>query len=156
MEMLKDRIAHIMRSKNLTAAQFADQLEVQRSGISHLLSGRNKPSLDFVLKLKETFPEYSLDWIILGKGPVTVSSSLSEPKDQSLFDFDPSQAKVQPEEKASEQDSLKITVNQSFTNKKSSAELEEDLENNLQKEIVRIILIYSDNTFEPLDPMQKR
>lgn len=153
--MLKDRIAHIMRSKNLTAAQFADQLEVQRSGISHLLSGRNKPSLDFVLKLKETFPEYSLDWIILGKGPVTVSSSHSD-KDQSLFDFDPSQTKVQTEEEVSAHVDFKTTGNQLSTNKKSSPELEEDLENNLQKEIVRIILIYSDNTFEQLDPLQKR
>ena len=70
---MKDRIAHIIRAKNLTAAEFAMKLGIQPSNISHLLAGRNNPSLDFVKKLKETFPEYSLEWIIFGKGPITVS-----------------------------------------------------------------------------------
>lgn len=78
MEM-KDRIAHIIRAKNLTAADFALKLGIQPSNISHLLSGRNNPSLDFVKKLKETFPEYNLDWIIFGRGPVTVSEPFIEP-----------------------------------------------------------------------------
>ena len=70
---MKDRIAHIIRAKNLTAAEFAVRLGIQPSNVSHLLSGRNNPSLDFVKKLKETFPEYNLDWLILGIGPMTVS-----------------------------------------------------------------------------------
>ena len=70
---MKDRIAHIIRAKNLTAAEFAVRLGIQPSNVSHLLSGRNNPSLDFVKKLKETFPEYNLDWLILGTGPMTVS-----------------------------------------------------------------------------------
>ena len=70
---MKDRIAHIIRAKNLTAAEFALRLGIQPSNVSHLLSGRNNPSLDFVKKLKETFPEYSLEWIIFGTGPITVS-----------------------------------------------------------------------------------
>ena len=63
---MKDRIAHIIRAKNLTAAEFAMKLGIQPSNISHLLAGRNNPSLDFVKKLKETFPEYCLEWIIFG------------------------------------------------------------------------------------------
>ena len=70
---MKDRIAHIMRAKNLKASDFAVLLGIQPSGISHILSGRNQPSLDFVKKIKETFPEYNLDWIIFGKGPMTTS-----------------------------------------------------------------------------------
>ena len=76
---MKDRIAHIIRAKNLTAAEFAVRLGIQPSNISHLLSGRNNPSLDFVKKLKETFPEYNLDWIVFGKGPMTVSEPFVEP-----------------------------------------------------------------------------
>ena len=76
---IKDRIAHIIRAKNLTAAEFAIRLGIQPSNISHLLSGRNNPSLDFVKKLKETFPEYNLDWIIFGRGPMTVSEPFLEP-----------------------------------------------------------------------------
>lgn len=70
---MKDRIAHIMRAKNLKASDFAALLGIQPSGISHILSGRNQPSLDFVKKIKETFPEYNLDWIIFGTGPITTS-----------------------------------------------------------------------------------
>ena len=75
---MKDRIAHIMRAKNLKASDFAELLGIQPSGISHILSGRNQPSLDFVKKIKETFPEYNLDWIIFGKGPMTTSEPFRE------------------------------------------------------------------------------
>lgn len=76
---MKDRIAHIIRAKNLTAAEFAVRLGIQPSNVSHLLSGRNNPSLDFVKKLKETFPEYNLDWLIFGSGPMTVSEAFLPP-----------------------------------------------------------------------------
>lgn len=75
---MKDRIAHIMRAKNLKASDFAELLGIQPSGISHILSGRNQPSLDFVKKIKENFPEYNLDWIIFGKGPMTTSEPFRE------------------------------------------------------------------------------
>ena len=52
----------------LTATALADSIEVQRSSISHLLSGRNKPSLDFVLKVLEEYPEVELYWLLNGKG----------------------------------------------------------------------------------------
>ena len=52
----------------LSAASFADEINVQRSSISHLLSGRNKPSLDFVLKVLATFKEVDLYWLMNGKG----------------------------------------------------------------------------------------
>lgn len=81
---MKDRIAHIIRAKNLTAADFAIQLGIQPSNVSHLLSGRNNPSLDFVKKLKETFPEYNLDWIIFGKGPMTVSEPFVDPSPRTV------------------------------------------------------------------------
>lgn len=70
---MKDRIAHIIRAKNLKASDFAAMLGIQPSAVSHILAGRNKPSLEFVKKIKETFPEYNLDWIIFGTGPMTTS-----------------------------------------------------------------------------------
>lgn len=77
---MKDRIAHIMRAKNLKASDFATLLGIQPSGVSHILAGRNQPSLEFVKKIKETFPEYNLDWIIFGTGPMTTSEPFKEPK----------------------------------------------------------------------------
>ncbi|WP_447637011.1 helix-turn-helix domain-containing protein [Flavobacterium microcysteis] len=62
------RIEKILDYYNLTASSFADKIGVQRSSISHLLSGRNKPSLDFILKILDVFPEIDLYWILNGKG----------------------------------------------------------------------------------------
>lgn len=79
-DTMKDRIAHIMKAKNLKASDFATLLGIQPSGVSHILAGRNQPSLEFVKKIKETFPEYNLDWIIFGKGPMTTSEPYKEIK----------------------------------------------------------------------------
>ena len=122
---MKDRIAHIIRAKNLTAAEFALRLGIQPSNISHLLSGRNNPSLDFVKKLKETFPEYSLDWIIFGRGPITVSEQPSvEPMGQGTLFDQPSEV-VPP--------SAVPATSPSSTLK-------------------QLILVYSDGTFEQISP----
>ncbi|MDA9585042.1 helix-turn-helix transcriptional regulator, partial [Flavobacteriaceae bacterium] len=52
----------------LTASLFADKIGVQRSSISHILSGRNKPSLDFILKVTNTFTDVDIYWLLNGKG----------------------------------------------------------------------------------------
>lgn len=62
------RLGKIMDYFDLSAASFADKIEVGRSSISHILSGRNKPSLDFVMKIVKTFPEVELYWLLNGKG----------------------------------------------------------------------------------------
>ena len=62
------RIQLILKTKNISPSQFADQIQVQRSGVSHILSGRNNPSLDFILKILKTYPEIDADWLLFGKG----------------------------------------------------------------------------------------
>ena len=72
------RLEKILRYYDLSASVFADKIKVQRSSISHLLSGRNKPSLEFVLKVIKTFPEVNLYWLLNGKGafpPLSTSQS---------------------------------------------------------------------------------
>ena len=63
-----NRLHKILEHYHLSAATFADEISVQRSSISHLLSGRNKPSLEFVLKIVDSYKEVSLDWLLYGKG----------------------------------------------------------------------------------------
>ena len=63
-----NRLNKVMDYYQLSAAAFADKINVQRSSISHLLSGRNKPSLDFVLKVLDEFKEVELYWLLNGKG----------------------------------------------------------------------------------------
>ncbi len=62
------RLKIVLNYYDLSAAAFAEKINVQRSSISHLLSGRNKPSLDFVLKVLETFKEVELYWLLNGVG----------------------------------------------------------------------------------------
>ena len=63
-----ERLKKMMSFYGLTATALAESIEIQRSSISHLLSGRNRPSLDFVLKVLEKYPEVELYWLLNGKG----------------------------------------------------------------------------------------
>ncbi|MFB6317541.1 helix-turn-helix transcriptional regulator [Saccharicrinis sp. FJH54] len=72
---MKDRIAELIEKEGLTPSRFADLIEVQRSNISHILAGRNKPSLDFLQKIIASFPEISGDWLLSGEGPMYKSTS---------------------------------------------------------------------------------
>jgi len=67
---MKDRITLLIKAKNLTAAQFADEIGVQKSSISHILSGRNNASLDFIQKILVSYPEVNMEWLMFGKGPI--------------------------------------------------------------------------------------
>jgi transcriptional regulator with XRE-family HTH domain len=64
------RIALVLRAKNISPSQFAEDLGVQRSGISHILNGRNKPSLEFIQKLIKKYPDISMNWLMFGEGPM--------------------------------------------------------------------------------------
>lgn len=61
------RLEELMGQQQLSAAAFAEKIGVQRSSVSHILSKRNKPSLDFILKIEASFEEASFDWLLLGK-----------------------------------------------------------------------------------------
>ncbi len=96
-----NRILKILKEENLTASQFADLIDVQRSSMSHILSGRNNPSLDFVHKILKAFPLINTDWLMSGTGAmykqekkqdeVKLNESIIQPKNQvgdlfNLFD----------------------------------------------------------------------
>ncbi len=162
---MKDRIEQILKVKNITATKFAEELDVQRSGISHILSGRNNPSLDFVLKIKETYPEFSLDWLLLGKGPMTVSHQKPvpvKPIDYSLFDSmdnDPDQTAETKGELAVENDqkgndNLKDIPESKQADKKEAPNpgLSGDGAASFSKQVERIVVFYTDKTFDAYLP----
>lgn len=62
------RLEKVLKYYGLSASAFADKIKVQRSSISHLLTGRNNPSLDFVLKVIRAYPEVNLYWLLMGQG----------------------------------------------------------------------------------------
>lgn len=67
-EAFTKRLQKVIEYYGESASSFAEKIGVQRSSISHILSGRNKPSLEFVLKVLSTFPEVELYWLLNGKG----------------------------------------------------------------------------------------
>ena len=67
MEVITERVKKIMEDNELSSSQMADRIGVQRSAISHILSGRNKPSLDFILKVLESFSNVSSEWLLRGQ-----------------------------------------------------------------------------------------
>jgi len=67
-EAFTKRLKKVITFYGETASSFAEKIGVQRSSISHILSGRNKPSLEFVLKVLSSFPEVELYWLMNGKG----------------------------------------------------------------------------------------
>jgi|TARA_B110000238_G_C16127805_1_gene440030 transcriptional regulator with XRE-family HTH domain len=88
-----ERLKKMMEFYGLTATALAESIDVQRSSISHLLSGRNKPSLDFVLKILESYQEVELYWLLKGEGTFpkekiknSASSKLLDPK-KAKFDL---------------------------------------------------------------------
>lgn len=76
-ENFANRIKKVLSFYSITAAQMADTIGVQRSNISHLLSGRNKPSLDFVIKIIQAFEEVDLYWLLKGKGTFPKTGSVA-------------------------------------------------------------------------------
>ena len=72
------RVEIILDYYSLNASSFADKIGVQRSSMSHLLSGRNKPSLDFILKIIDIFPAVDLYWILNGKGVFPKKTEIDE------------------------------------------------------------------------------
>jgi transcriptional regulator with XRE-family HTH domain len=65
---MNERLAIFLRAEQLSPAQFADLMGVQRSGVSHILSGRNKPGFDFFLTFLQKFPAVNIEWLISGRG----------------------------------------------------------------------------------------
>ncbi|MGY5353812.1 helix-turn-helix transcriptional regulator [Wenyingzhuangia sp. IMCC45467] len=82
-----NRLHKLLEHYHLSAANFADEINVQRSSISHLLSGRNKPSLEFILKIVDNYKEVSLDWLLYGKDTFPIKE-ISNTKHQDLFSGD--------------------------------------------------------------------
>jgi transcriptional regulator with XRE-family HTH domain len=83
---MNDRLSQFLSTEQLTPTRFADEIDVQRSGISHILSGRNKPGYDFLEKFIKRFPAVNIEWLITGRGKMykemnmpTLFPTLTEP-----------------------------------------------------------------------------
>lgn len=134
---MKDRLLKIIKQYNLTSSRFADELGVQRSGISHILSGRNQPSFDFLVKLMKQYPEINPDWLIMGNGTM-LRTAIKEKGNREPGLFDQIETKkFQPESEVSQ----KI--------KEENKTMEVTNVTNIQQ----IVIFYPDGTFKPYLPV---
>lgn len=132
-EKFAGRLQKILEYYDLSAAAFADAIDVGRSSISHILSGRNKPSLDFVLKVVQTYPEVELYWLLNGKG-----SFPQGVKKENL----PEKESAQPGVPAPNH------LEKSPENRVSVENLQKS---GKEKEIKRIVIFFTDGTFEAFE-----
>jgi len=79
-----ERLQKVIDFYGESASGFAEKIGVQRSSISHILSGRNKPSLDFVMKVLHSYPEVELYWLMNGKGEFPSQPQISESPSSNL------------------------------------------------------------------------
>lgn len=129
----------------ITSSTFADKIGVQRSSLSHLLSGRNKPSLDLILKIIAVFPEVDLYWILNGKGNFpknntteNIITDVKKTESSTLFNF--------PIEKKEELEKNKISVAENIF---VQSEIENNIsESNSNKITEKIVFFYTDGSFK--------
>ena len=153
-----ERMQLLMKINQLSAADLADELGTERSGISHFLSGRNKPSLAFVIKLLEKFPEINPDWLIMGSGPMlrseqkltateneTLTSFIAAKERSAQLSIDPAPEKVpmvKDEDPVEYSTSTKTIRPEKPEIKQNPAPLVSN-----SSEIERIVIFYNDHSF---------
>jgi transcriptional regulator with XRE-family HTH domain len=143
---MKERILEFLRNENKTSAQLAEEIGVQASGISHIISGRNNPSLDFVLKMLEKYQFLSTEWLLFGKG-----SMYTEAKIPNLFGY----------ENATVREAADVSPRKEISSQEIDFQgtIERNADKNIAEQkttpasgIVKIVWFYANNSFEEFIP----
>lgn len=158
MEGINDRIKQVILKENLTASLFADKIGVLRSSLSHILAGRNKPGADFIEKLLQHMPYINANWLFTGMGEpyleevfrvqsksvVQAENTVKESGAQ--LDILQQLAEMFPEEYSVPEKAVEAPVQESPVNPVNQSI------NTPERKLVKIIMVYSDATFEELKP----
>lgn len=146
--MIQERILLLMKAQGMTPTQFADEIGIQRSSISHILSGRNNPSLDVIIKILSRFKEIDSNWLILGKGNLLKERDLDNSptlfnldEDEEIIDKNLKEINLKEEEKEKEIKTNNIEIQENIIAIQNT---------NSQRSISKIIILYNDNSYEEL------
>jgi transcriptional regulator with XRE-family HTH domain len=143
---MKERLLEFLKNENKSSAQFAEEIGVQASGISHILSGRNNPSLDFILKMLEKYQFLSTDWLLFGKG-----SMYKENRMQNLFDYDLADNK-ESNEMQSKNEVPKVKIDYEDVMKNKTLKESAVSSDKITSDVVKIVWFYENNSFEEFFP----
>ncbi|MES2239184.1 MAG: helix-turn-helix transcriptional regulator [Bacteroidota bacterium] len=143
------RLEIILDYYGINASAFADKIGVQRSSLSHLLSGRNKPSLDFILKILDVYPDVDLYWILNGKGNFPKTNEIPTQLD-AVVDSPtvPTSNSIAVEDLFSNK-----SIEETPTPAKQSIGMTAAL---FDEGIEKIVFFYKDGTFKSFNPNQKK
>jgi len=151
-----ERIQQIMDYGGIKPGEFAEQIGINRSAISHILNGRNKPSLDVVSRILKRYDYISSDWLLSGEGnmtkdnqPIPATGSRFPVKQPTLFDEIQS---VTSEKKSEEKYSTENRVKEPENYPQSTVNEIKEVRIPTTKKITKLIIFYSDNTFDTFAP----
>jgi plasmid maintenance system antidote protein VapI len=152
----KKRVEKIIELQNMNLTEFANEIGITSSTLSHILNGRNKVSLDVMRKIVKRFPEISFDWLILGNGPIFRKELNSQ--EPTLFDFyetNTSKSEVSHRKEHPKNTQHFSPVQEKNDDYDDDSEKEPQLKNEmhnrpqiLPREITKIIVYFDDNTFK--------
>lgn len=156
----RDRIELIMKSYGLTPSQFADRAGVQRASVSHILSGRNKPSLEVMLKIFEAFPGLDMQWLMTGKGVAPTGAPIEEEPAGPVQPSKPVQSELFPPTRPVVNDVLVASAQKNEQPRALPAERQARRASRVAastpppvvKKIKEIRVFYTDGTYETMFP----
>lgn len=144
---MRERIQKFIDSEHISSAKFADEIKVQRSSISHILSGRNNPSFDFIQKVLARYKSLNAEWLIMGSGPMYKDMAQG-----SLFDLPPSQTNIS-EQKIVDAQIINPQHNQiPIIESGNVHELSNTVKSTTGKKVEKIVIFYTDKTFSSYSP----
>lgn len=148
------RLEIILDYYGLNASGFADKIGVQRSSLSHLLSGRNKPSLDFILKILDVFPEVDLYWILNGKGSFPKKDEAAPKQETKINEVLKENITAPAQETAMPQNLFSEEKNEADKNRADakSQTIQNAMNESDSSEVEKIVFFYKNGTFKVFTP----
>ena len=147
---MRDRILKIMEREGLTPSKFAESIGIQRSAMSHIISGRNNPSLDVLLKILERFTYVDSDWLLFGKGEKIREHVLTEPN------LCTNMLENRPNVQVVAENRKEIGVETPVNIQKQPVVEQVICQEKPSKNVSKIMIFYSDNTFDTFVPEKNK
>ncbi|MGM9760439.1 MAG: helix-turn-helix domain-containing protein [Parabacteroides sp.] len=149
---MKERIQQIMSREGFSPSRFAEEIGIQRSAMSHILSGRNNPSLDVVMKILERFTHISSDWLLTGTGEMT-----KNPSDAGTTLANAQNTPtVVPEVQIAPENRKEMGVETPVNNIQPTIVEKVIVQDKPSRIVTKIMVFYSDNTFDTFVPEKSK
>jgi len=140
---MNNRLKQFLAAENITQAQFADNINVVRASVSHVLSGRNNPSFDFIKAMMAKYPRMNIDWLIFGKGKMYKDAEA--PSEDLLFPI------MEPEYDTRLQDLAEEDFKASEQTSSAIDTLNDTIQPIIkQRKVSKIIILFDDGTFQEM------